>query len=470
MAALDTVIVGGGIGGTALGALLAGNGQRVLLLEKNSLIGGRCASYERDGFVVDVGVHLFGEGENGPLGEVCRRAGRPDAIKWVLARDPRVSMHYRGKTQPFTREAMMTNVDKKDLGPLAAIFVQTMQMKDHELDELWYVPLLSWLERYTHEPAIQAMFALLCGIYLCVSPTEASTAEFILCLRGVMRHKSSAYPRGGCGAIPRAYQRIIEDRGGEVRLNAPVDRIVIDHGRARGVIAGGQFIRAGRVVANADIKVTIGGLAPAEHFPPEYVRRIQGLTYTSHVLALKVALDAKITDQKMIMYLPDLSPDQIEEYQQRYVTGGPMPMVPGGMLNSPTNFDPELAPPGQQLIFFGTRCERGQDWKEWENILMGALAEMFPGVREHVLWTALDSPEVVERYAGEDGNVIGVGQTVDQVHQRRPTHETPVPGLYLCSAEAGGHGIGTELAACSALELAPKLLSARHIEEGLVRN
>jgi phytoene dehydrogenase-like protein len=78
---IDTVIVGGGIGGTAVGALLATAGQKVLLLEKNSIIGGRCASYERDGFIVDVGVHLFGLSGNGPLGEVCRRCGDPDAIE-----------------------------------------------------------------------------------------------------------------------------------------------------------------------------------------------------------------------------------------------------------------------------------------------------------------------------------------------------------------------------------------------------
>lgn len=82
----DTVIIGGGVGGTALGALLASAGQRVILFEKNTIIGGRCASYIRDEFIVDVGVHLFGMCDKGPLGEVCRRAGEPEAIKWVLAR------------------------------------------------------------------------------------------------------------------------------------------------------------------------------------------------------------------------------------------------------------------------------------------------------------------------------------------------------------------------------------------------
>jgi phytoene dehydrogenase-like protein len=59
----------------------------------------------------------------------------------------------------------------------------------------------------------------------------------------------------------------------------------------------------------------------------------------------------------------------------------------------------------------------------------------------------------VEQYAGEGGNIIGVGQTVKQIHERRPSQVTPIKGLYIVGAEAGGHGIGTELAANSAMEL-----------------
>lgn len=458
MKRVDTVIIGGGIGGTALGALLAAAGQKVVVVEKNAIIGGRCASYMREGFVVDVGVHLFGLSDKGPLGEVCRRAGEPGAIEWVLARNPRVAFHFRGRTRPFTRETMMENVDKKELASLGRIMMEVMSLKREELDSLWYVSLKDWLSRFTAAPALHAQFAMLCGIYHCITPEAASAAEFILSLREVMAGRSSGYPRGGCGAIPRAYQRIIEKQGGEVRLSCPAEKILIENGRARGVLAGGETILGDRVVSNADIKATIGGLAAAEHFPPEYVKRIRALTYTAHVVALKVALATRITDQKMIMYAFDVSDEEMERIQRAYFEGGPLPMVAGGMINSPTNFDPELAPPGCQLIFFGARCERHQDWAKWGEVLMEALRRLFPGIEDHVLWTAVDSPDTVERYAGEEGNVIGVGQTVDQVHERRPAHETPVAGLYLCSAEAGGHGIGTELAASSALELADKLL------------
>jgi len=455
----DTAIIGGGIGGAALGALLAAAGQKVFLTEKNSVIGGRCASYEKDGFIVDVGVHLFGLTDKGPLGEVCRRAGDPGAIEWVLARNPRVAVHSGGKTRAFTRDMMTGELKQESVGSLAQIFMKVIQITDEELDSLWYVPLSKWIEQYTTDKNIMRMFTMLCGIYFCIAPDVTSAAEFIITLRELTQARASGYPKGGSGAIPQAYQRIIEKRDGTVRLGCPAEKIVIEDGRAKGISIEGELIEADRVVSNADIKVTVMELAGAEHFPKDYVDKVQKLTYTAHVFATKVAVDEVITDQKMIMCTPNLTEEEMEELE-RQIAEGKTPMVAGGMMCIPTNFDPGLAPPGKQLIYFGTRSEPGQDWKPWKKLCMDMLKEVFPSIEEHIIWTVTHSPDYIAQFAGEEGNVIGAGQTVDQVHEKRPTHETPVKDLYLCSAEAGGHGIGTELAASSAIELADKLLSS----------
>ena len=85
--------------------------------------------------------------------------------------------------------------------------------------------------------------------------------------------------------------------------------------------------------------------------------------------------------------------------------------------------------------------------------MLNSFYTVYPEAKGKVLWHRLDTPSLIEAYAGETGNIIGVGQTVDQIHERRPSVVTPLEGLYLSSAEAGGHGIGTELAADSAREL-----------------
>ncbi len=440
----DTIIIGGGAGGTALGALLSSAGQKVILLEKNPVIGGRLASYERDGFILDTGVHIFSLGANGPLGEVYRRCGEPDAIEWIKVRNPGASIFMDGELKPFTRETIMGKPDDGEVPNVLGLFNRLIRMRAEELDGLWHVPLRDWISRFTSDRTVHEMLSMLSGIYFCVTSERASAAEFISCFRNVMTARSSGYPRGGCMAVPKAFQRIIEKHGGQVRLSTPVEKIIIGDGKAQGVVAGGETMEAGRVVSNADIKATIGCLADASHFPAEYAERISGLAYTPPAVSLKVALARKVTDQKMVLYVPDRA--------------GSMSVIAGGMFVSPSNFDPGLAPAGRQLICLGSRCGRGQDWTQWEKVLMDAFLEVFPEARDHILWTALDTPDKVERWAGEDGCIIGLAQTVDQVHELRPANETPVPGLFLCSAEAGGHGIGAELAASSALELAERIL------------
>ncbi|MHA1428308.1 MAG: NAD(P)-binding protein, partial [Candidatus Helarchaeota archaeon] len=100
------IIIGGGIGGTAAGALLSHRGLQVELFDKNSLIGGRCTTYEKEGFKIDVGVHLFGEGAQGPLQKVTELIEMPNSIQWVLSREPRPLLCYKGKVSIYSRMTM----------------------------------------------------------------------------------------------------------------------------------------------------------------------------------------------------------------------------------------------------------------------------------------------------------------------------------------------------------------------------
>ncbi len=74
------VVVGSGIGGSAATLLLADAGIPVVLVEKNRRIGGSCSGYEKQGFNIDIGTHMFCRGDKGPLGEVLRRVGEGGAI------------------------------------------------------------------------------------------------------------------------------------------------------------------------------------------------------------------------------------------------------------------------------------------------------------------------------------------------------------------------------------------------------
>lgn len=441
-------IIGSGIGGTALGALLSKEFE-ILLFEKNSLIGGRCATYEKEGFKVDVGVHLFAEGPQGPLDEVLKIIGEP-SLKWELSRNPRPLLYYKGKTMVYSRQTMVDMVPKSEIENALKLFMKVFELDEKEIESIYFKDLESWVKEFTEDKTILTFISGICGQYFCIPPSLASAGEFVRCFQSVLKKRSSAYPIGGCSSIPEAYIKIIEKNGGKVKIQKKVEKIIVKDGIARGVFVDGEFVSSDIVVSNVDIKEMVK-LVGEEKFPKEYVERIKNLKYAGYVFALKVALEKKITDQKLIMYIP-FSLDELEKYTTE-VSEGKIPEHIGGMITSPSNYDQSLAPPGKQLIFVGTGCLRHQNFKELERKSFEVLETVFPGIKESVIWYESTSPDDIDRFVGEDGNVIGIAQSYDQVGEMRPSQITPIKGLYQVGAEAGGWGVGAELAARSAIEL-----------------
>ena len=78
----DVVIVGSGLGGLACGTILAKEGYKVCVLEKNKQIGGNLQTYVRDRVIFDSGVHYvggLGKGQN--LYQLFRYLGIMDKVK-----------------------------------------------------------------------------------------------------------------------------------------------------------------------------------------------------------------------------------------------------------------------------------------------------------------------------------------------------------------------------------------------------
>ena len=65
------------------------------------------------------------------------------------------------------------------------------------------------------------------------------------------------FARGGMGAVTAALRSAAEAAGARVHVDAPVERVVVDEGRARGVVLeGGRELRAAAVLSNADPRRT----------------------------------------------------------------------------------------------------------------------------------------------------------------------------------------------------------------------
>ena len=77
-------IMGGGLSGLMTGALLAKEGMRVTVLEKNAILGGGLQSFRRGDYHFDTGMHCFGGmGEDGQIRLICRYLGIEDRVETV---------------------------------------------------------------------------------------------------------------------------------------------------------------------------------------------------------------------------------------------------------------------------------------------------------------------------------------------------------------------------------------------------
>jgi phytoene dehydrogenase-like protein len=461
----DAIVIGSGIGGGAIGALLAHQGWNVLLLERNKHIGGRCISYERNGCMMDLGWHFYCLGKVGPLQEISNRVELPGGIPWNDLNG--TSFIQVGEIQrKYTKNSMYEVVAESERDNFKRLFSDVFTLSDEELDKLWYVPVKDWVLSYTDDPMGYTLIESFVSQYFCVPSDVASCAEFILAFRGVMSNRATAYPSGGNFSVAKAYIDAIKHYNGTVLTETPVEKILVEDGAAVGVrTEDGDEYRAPVIISNADIQLTVQKLVGQEHFPETYVNRINELTYSAHGVMLRVLLSEKVTDKQVVIYIPDEKspPCKVTDEMKE----GKVPHLIGGCFGSPSNFDPNLAPPGKQMITSLHACPEDirANMDQWRESLMRSFYEVYPEAKGKVEKIWIDPPSLVRGMAGENGVIIGVGQTIDQVHEKRPSQVSPLKGLYFSSSEAGGHGIGTELAATSALELFDILLPEANVKQ-----
>ena len=63
----DAIIIGGGLGGLVTAAMLSKEGLHVCVLEQHKVIGGCLQSFEREGYVLDTGMHYIGSMSKGQV-------------------------------------------------------------------------------------------------------------------------------------------------------------------------------------------------------------------------------------------------------------------------------------------------------------------------------------------------------------------------------------------------------------------
>ncbi len=357
-------MIGAGLGGMLAAAILARRGRRVLVLERESRVGGRLRSYDVDGYVIDAGAYLWPNlhldralaaagatefrGSEIPPAEVLRvfvqgDAGRRRPFPWPG----------RAAAAALVEAAQATlRADADTARALAALWERLAALSDGEVAALRHVPVRDALPRFASDPALIDAFRRNVMLFGSYDPDSADMAECI----GLRRRPAAgphpkpecagANPMGGVRALPLALGAALAASAVEVRVGWEVDQILIERGRAVGVAAHAaaepfqQELRSDAVVCNAPVWRLFELVAP-RYFPAAFAAAAQRCGAVGGVVAAAFAFDG----------LPRLrdtgEPDAFPGWT-RLLTG-PAAAFGGGLLWA-TLHSPHNAPPGHHVL------------------------------------------------------------------------------------------------------------------------
>ncbi len=501
----DAIVIGAGHNGLVAAAYLGKAGMKVLVAERRDIIGGACVTEEvlpghRVSFAsyfasmlmptvirdLELARHGLRMVASDPLITVTVGEGR--IIRWWAdsARTAEEIRHY----SPSDAEAFL-RVDRElkalaaylqpfflepppDLaarglarvGEVARLVRRFRKIKGGEVAQLITFltgSLGEYLDRHFESAEVKRMF-LANNVYgKHGGPYEPGSAVGLLfhLLSGGDDSVQgfSGHVVGGMGSITAAIAATARENGVEIRTGVPVASIIVENGRAGGVIlADGTRIRADTVLSNADPKRTFLGLVSPEDLPADFRCDIAAIKMAGPSAKLNLALTREPTvigrpagadarERSLLSITPTLAG------AQRCADIARMGDIPDELWIDcviPSLVDDTLCPPGKQMMTcfiqyvpYALREGNWDDHREaFADSIIRQIARHMPDLPDLIEGRVVLTPLDLERtYGLTEGNIFHGDLNLGQLFSMRPVprysqYRTPIAGLYLCGAGA----------------------------------
>ncbi len=504
--AVDHVIIGSGINGLVAASLLALKGDRVLVLERNAVAGGCLRTEElAPGYLHDVMAATFVLFMTGPAGaalgphlarhgfEYCHTPHptavlRPDGQAVVLSTDRAANVARLNALAPGDGDTFAAAVDQlaadapflfallgSRLWSWPTVKLMAAQVRKRGLRGLagWLGqqldPMRGWLDSTFQADATKALFApwaLHCGLTV----ENAYSGAMGRVIAFALEAAGAPVAKGGSARIVRAFQALIAEKGGEIRCNADVERIVVTNGRVTGVrLAGGEDIACRSVLASVAPGQLYDRLLQGVNLPAER-QALRKFRHGRGDFQLNFALDGVPEwrtpglEQVALIHLAD-DVDTVSKSSNE-AERGLLPVTPTICVGQPSRLDPSRAPEGKAVLWLqipdAPRVLKGDaageitgtDWdavkEPFADRLQAILSRHIKDFDRLVIARKAYSPKDLERMNVNlvGGDPYGGSCAVDQFFLWRPfAHSTngegPVRGLiHIGASTHPGPGLG----------------------------
>jgi phytoene dehydrogenase-like protein len=265
---------------------------------------------------------------------------------------------------------------------------------------------------------------------------------------------------GGMGAITQAMAKAARGHGAEIETGAGVREIIIERGRAAGVVLdSGETVRAKYVAAGVNPKLLYTRLLAPDALPGDFLKRMRRWRNGSGTFRMNVALSALPSFTALpgqgdhltagIILAPSLA-YMDHAFEDARASGWSRAPVIEVLI--PSTLDGTLAPDGQHVasLFCQHVAPQLPDGKSWDDhreevadLMVATVDNYAPGFAASVIGRQILSPLDLEREFGLLGGDIFHGAlSLNQLFSARPMlghadYRGPIKGLYHCGS--GSH-------------------------------
>jgi phytoene desaturase len=417
------LVLGAGYGGIASALRLRAKGYNVTLIDRCARIGGRAQVYERDGYKHDAGPTvitapflfeelfiLFGERFSDHVQLVPVKP-------WYRFRFNDGSTFDYGGTLEETL-AEIGRIKAEDKEGYLALLAHSKRIYDVGFGELSAVPfhrittMLRQIPKLLRLRNDQTVWQMVCRHLsspklrqafsiqpLLVGGNPFDTTSIYSLIHYLERAHGVHFAMGGTDAITRALGDLMKRQGITTRLEATVERIIVEKGTAKGVVLeGGEELTADIIVSNADPTHLYGKMIQPSARQLSARLKLAGAQYSMGLFVLYFGTTRHYPDvAHHTIWLGPRYEELLKDIFHRKILPGDFSLY----LHRPTATDPSFAPEGCDSFYVlcpVPNLQSGIDWAtegpRLRDRIVQALEEtMLPGLSSTITADFFKTPE-----------------------------------------------------------------------------
>ena len=493
----QAIVIGSGFGGLATAIRLQAAGFQVTLLEKNAQTGGHASVLKKEGYTFDMGPSIITAPDI--IESVFAVAGRrmADYLDLVYL-DPFYRVYFAdGSVMDYTADAErmkkeIAKFDKDDaanydrfveyIRELYQIVIEDgLGAKPFDLRRMIKFspqamklsalrPAHTVVAKFFKHPNIRFLFSFH-SLFIGGNPFRAPSVYLMI---PYLEKKGGVwFSKGGMYSLVEAFERIFRELGGTVLTNHEVSQIIVENGRAVGVVANDIKLDADLVVTNAHFAHTQLDLIPGEHRRKWTDRRVKKLEYSMSCFLLYIGSRKQYPQLcHHTLILSERYKDLVTDIFDRKILADDFSMY----LHVPSRTDPSMAPEGCESMYVLVPVPNLAAEIDWSSMASIYAERILAFLENDFGMTDLRSSiDVLEIFTPDDfqsqrnnylGSAWGVEPRLTQTASFRPGNRSEdIKGLYVVGASthpgAGVPGVllGAEATVSAVLDDFP---AARH--------